>query len=392
MIEVIVEKCTGCGNCVDVCPYEAISIVDNTAIIDLDACTLCGACIAECPFDALFLRREETGTEPLEDFKGILVVGEIRHGMLMPVTHEILGKARELADVLDEELMALLLGYKVKHLARELIEYGADKVILVDDPSLEHFLDESYTQAAVHIIQKYKPGIVLAGATPIGRAFIPRVAVRLNTGLTADCTGLDIDIENRHLLQTRPAFGGNIMATIRCPHHRPQMATIRPKVMTPLSPEPGRDGEIFEEKVKVDQKTIVSKFLQFVRDETQQVSLTDANIIVSGGRGLKNADNFELLHQLAKRLNGAVGASRAAVDAGWIPYSHQVGQTGKTVKPKIYIACGISGAIQHLVGMQSSDIIIAINNDPDAPIFQVADYGIVGDLFEVIPHLLKKLE
>lgn len=392
MIEVIVEKCTGCGICVDICPYNAISIVDNTATIDLDACTLCGACISECPFDALFIRKEEAQTEPLENFRGILVIGEIRHGELMPVTHEILGKARELADTLDEELMALLLGHNIKSMARELIDYGADKVILVDDPLLKDFLDEPYTQATVQIIQKYKPEIVLSGATPIGRAFVPRVAARLKTGLTADCTGLSIDIENRHLLQTRPAFGGNIMATIRCPNHRPQMATIRPKVMSPLAPEPDRNGEIFEEKVKFDQEAIVSKFLQFVKDETQEVSLTDANIIVSGGRGLKSGENFELLRGLAKKLNGAVGASRAAVDAGWIPYSHQVGQTGKTVKPKIYIACGISGAIQHLVGMQSSDIIIAINTDPDAPIFQVADYGIVGDLFEVIPHLLEKLE
>lgn len=392
VIEVIVEKCTGCGNCVDTCPYGAISIADNIAIIDLDACTLCGACISECPFEALFLRKEEAETEPLENFRGILVIGEIRHGELMPVTHEILGKARELADTLEEQLTALLLGHNVKGLAKELIEYGADKVIVIDDPLLKDFLDELYAQATAQIIRKYKPEIVLGGATSIGRAFIPRVAAKLKTGLTADCTDLSIDIENRHLLQTRPAFGGNIMATIRCPHHRPQMATIRAKVMTPLVPEPARDGEICEEKVEFDKTATVAKFLQFVKDETQQVSLTDANIIVSGGRGLKNAENFELLRQFAKKLNGAVGASRAAVDAGWIPYSHQVGQTGKTVKPKIYIACGISGAIQHLVGMQSSDIIIAINKDPDAPIFKVADYGLVGDLFEIIPHLIKKLE
>jgi electron transfer flavoprotein alpha subunit len=226
----------------------------------------------------------------------------------------------------------------------------------------------------------------------VGRSFIPRVAVELKTGLTADCTELSIDTENRQLLQTRPAFGGNIMATIRCPDHRPQMATVRHKVMTPIKRDPNRKGKIIQEKINFDQTKIVSKLLKFVRDESQQVNLTDADIIVSGGRGVKNADNFKLLRGLAAKLNAAIGASRAAVDSGWIPYSHQVGQTGKTVKPKIYIACGISGAIQHLVGMQSSDIIIAINKDPDAPIFKVADFGVVGDLFEVIPALIKKLE
>ncbi|RKX69752.1 electron transfer flavoprotein subunit alpha [candidate division TA06 bacterium] len=392
MIEVIVERCTGCGKCIKSCPYEAIRLEAENAVIDLEKCTLCGVCIPACPFGAIIIQKEVTPTESIENYKGVMVFAEQRNNEIMPVTYEILGKARELANTLETELSAVLFGYGIEKQAKELIFYGADKVYLVDNPTVKDFIDEAYTQAFVKIIKEHKPEIVLCGATSIGRSFIPRVAVELKTGLTADCTGLAIDSNSRQLLQTRPAFGGNIMATIRCANNRPQMATVRHKVMTPLERDTSRTGKIINQKVEFNSEKIVSKLLQFVKDETQQVNLTEADIIVSGGRGIKCSDNFKLLRELASKLGAAIGASRAAVDAGWIPYSHQVGQTGKTVKPKIYIACGISGAIQHLVGMQSSDIIIAINKDPDAPIFQVADIGLVGDLFEVIPELIKNLK
>ncbi|HOV17328.1 MAG TPA: electron transfer flavoprotein subunit alpha/FixB family protein, partial [Candidatus Cloacimonadota bacterium] len=277
-------------------------------------------------------------------------------------------------------------------LTSELIAYGADQVILVDDPALKHFQDELYADTLSALIEKHKPAIVLAGATVIGRSFIPRVAVDVHTGLTADCTGLAIDPETDNLQQTRPAFGGNIMATILTPNHRPQMATVRHRVFDPLPRDDSRSGVVLTESFNYDLIETDAKWLGFEKEQTMLVNLTEANIIVSGGRGLKEAKNFALLEELAAVLGGAVGASRAAVDAEWISYPHQVGQTGKTVKPNIYIACGISGAIQHLAGMSSSDYIIAINKDPDAPIFKVADLGIVGDLFEIVPKLTKRIK
>jgi len=309
------------------------------------------------------------------------------------VTYEILGKAWELAHKLNTKVSAALFGHELnKEEINKLLHYGADKVYVVSDPLVKNFIAESYTQAMVQLAQELKPEIILSGATAVGRSFIPRVAVKLETGLTADCTGLEIDNEKRELLQTRPAFGGNIMATIRSSNYRPQMATVRHKVMDPIEKDEEREGEIVEFHIDFDKTKILSQFIKSVKDETQSVKITEADIIVAGGRGLKDPSNFDLLRKLAKKLGAAIGASRAAVDADWIEYSHQVGQTGKTVKPKIYIACGISGAIQHLVGMRSSDFIIAINKDDKAPIFDVCDIGIVGDLFEVVPELIKNLK
>jgi electron transfer flavoprotein alpha subunit len=273
-----------------------------------------------------------------------------------------------------------------------LIKKGADKVYVVESPHLRNYQDESYARVLSALIREYKPEIVLTGATSIGRALIPRVAIEIETGLTADCTGLEIDTESRLLLQTRPAFGGNIMATIVCRDHRPQMATVRHKVMKELERDDSRNGEIIKKDFPEEVFFSRTKLLNSVEEATDLVNITEADIIVSGGKGLGKAENFTIIEELAKVLGGAVGASRATVDAGWIPYSHQVGQTGKTVCPKLYIACGISGAIQHLAGMQSSETIIAINKDPEAPIFKVATYGIVGDLFEVVPQLIKKLQ
>lgn len=289
-------------------------------------------------------------------------------------------------------MSAVLLGSEVEHLAKELIAHGADKVILVDDPKLLHFRDECYTKALSELALKYKPSIILAGATVIGRSFIPRVAIELHTGLTADCTGLQFDPESGNLMQTRPAFGGNIMATIITSNHRPQMATVRHKVMNTLPRDEARKGEVIREQIAFDDGEESTQWLGFEKEKTTLVNITEANLIVAGGRGLKEAKNFVLVEALAEALDGAVGASRAAVDAEWIPYSHQVGQTGKTVKPDIYIAVGISGAIQHLAGMSSAEYVIAINKDTDAPIFKVADLGIVADLFELLPKLSKRVK
>jgi electron transfer flavoprotein alpha subunit len=274
--------------------------------------------------------------------------------------------------------------------AQQIIARGADEVYVVDEKELENYLDEPYANVLTELIGEYKPEILLCGATTLGRSLISKVAVKVYTGLTADCTGLDIDLKDRNLLQTRPAFGGNIMATIITPNYRPQMATVRHKVMKEAPVQPGRKGKIITKRF--DKKFYASRtrLVDFVEEIEQTVNLCEADIIVSGGRGMGCPENFSIIRELAMTLGGAVGASRAAVDSDWIPYSHQVGQTGKTVCPKIYIACGISGQIQHLIGMQSSDIIIAINKDPDAPIFNVATYGIVGDLFQVVPLLTKK--
>ena len=323
---------------------------------------------------------------------GVLVVGEQRSGEIHGVTFELLGKGRELADQLDVPLAAALVGAGTEEIAGRLTEAGADAVYVVDEPELEHYLDEPYAAVVAELIDRHRPEIVLAGATSIGRSLIPRVAIRVCAGLTADCTGLAIDDEKGLLLQTRPAFGGNIMATIVCPDHRPQMATVRHKVMRPLEPDASRKGEVLRERIDKRLLRSRSEYVEFVKDLTQTVNIAEADVIVSGGRGMGGPENFGIIEELANVLGGAVGASRAAVDAGWIPYSHQVGQTGKTVQPKLYIACGISGAVQHLAGMQSSKTIVAINKDPDAPIFKHATYGVVGNALEVVPALTRRLK
>lgn len=392
MIEIkITDKCTGCEKCIPSCPYGAIEVTDKKAVI-LDTCTLCGACVSSCPFEAIELTKKEVKMAGLEEYKGVWVFAEQKKGKVQSVVYELLGKGRELADQLKVELAAILLGKKMDETAQELIGYGADKVYLADHEKLKDFRDDSYTDVLVDLIGEYKPEIILAGATSIGRSLIPKVATRLETGLTADCTGLEIDEEKKILLQTRPAFGGNIMATIICPNHRPQMATVRHKVMKEASFNKDRKGEIVRMEVDPKRIPLRTEVIKMVESMEETILLEEADIIVSGGRGLGAPENFKLIEELAKTLGGAVGASRATVDADWIPYAHQVGQTGKTVCPKIYIACGISGQIQHLAGMQSSDIIVAINKDPEAPIFNVATYGIVGDLFEVIPALTKKFK
>jgi len=388
-IRVIEEKCNGCRLCVRACPFGEISVEEKLAVIG-DGCTLCGACVPACKFGAIEIEGERAKKIDLSQYSGVWIVAEQRRGKLQSVTFELLGVGKELAGRRASELSAILMGHRMAAAAGELIAGGADSVYLIDSPEFEHYQDEPYSRVLSRLINKWKPEIVLAGATAIGRSLIPRVAVMVRTGLTADCTGLSIG-DDGHLLQTRPAFGGNIMATILTPRHRPQMATVRHKVMKAAPPDPARQGNVINVEVKESDRFTRAKVVDLVEEKEKTVNIAEADLIVSGGRGLQAPENFALLEELALALGGAIGASRAAVDAGWIPYSHQVGQTGKTVQPKLYIACGISGAIQHLVGMQTSDVIVAINKDPYAPIFQVATYGIVGDLFQVIPLLVNKL-
>ncbi|MFH1354641.1 MAG: electron transfer flavoprotein subunit alpha [Candidatus Omnitrophota bacterium] len=399
-IQVVIEKCTGCTLCIKSCPFNAIKMVNKEglatgrqAVIDLTQCNLCGACVPICKFKAILLERETAcSTQDIKDYKGIWVFIEQKKGKVQSVSYELLGKARELAGKLKCQVSGVLIGNNLEDQLDEIFWHGADNLYLVEAPELAHFLDEPYTNILVSLIQKYKPEIMICGATAIGRSLISRVAVKIKAGLTADCTGLDIDLEKKILLQTRPAFGGNIMATIISPNHRPQMATVRHKVMQPMTPDKNRKGKIIREKFDSSIYLSRTKLLDIVEEVETLVNLSEADIIVSGGRGLGGPENFKILEGLAHVLGAAVGSSRAAVDAGWISYSHQVGQTGRTVAPKIYIACGISGQIQHLVGMQSSKIIVAINKDPDAPIFKFATYGIVGDLFQIIPALTKRFK
>jgi electron transfer flavoprotein alpha subunit len=326
----------------------------------------------------------------ITEYKGVWVWAEHRRGVIQPVTYELLGKARELADKLKVDVSCLLLGFNVKTQAQELVQHGADKVFIVDDPRIEYFLEEPYSRITCDLIRKHRPEILLFAATSLSRSLASRVAVGLGVGLTSDCIGLEINPEDRGLMQTKPAFGGTLMTTIISKNQRPQMATVRPKAMKEAVADQKRNGDI--EILELNESNFASrtKVLEVVDEMASTLNITEADVIVSGGRGMAGADNFKILEDLAKVLNGAVGASRAAVDEKWIPYSHQVGQTGKTVSPKLYIACAISGQIQHLVGMQSSDIIIAINKDPSAPIFKVANYGIVGDVFDIVPQLTKQ--
>lgn len=384
------EKCTMCGNCVAACPFNVLESASDKIVIK-EGCTACGACKDVCSFDAIEIEKIQATAPADSTSKGVWVFAETRNGSLKKVGYELLSRGRELADTLKTELCAVALGHNIADV-QSLIAQGADKVYLVDAPELADNQEDYITHSLLNLIKEHKPEVVMAGATALGRSFFPRVAAILNTGLTADCTGLDIDAEKRLLLQTRPTFGGNILATILCPNKRPQMSTVRPRVFKTAAPNPNRKGQIIKVDFKKDSITAKTKLLSFVEDLTEKIKLEDADIIISGGRGLGKAENFKLLEELAGCMGAALGSSRAAVDEGWIPYSHQVGQTGKTVCPKLYIACGISGAIQHLAGMQTSDCIVAINDNPDAPIFQVAHYGIVGDLFQVVPMMIKKLK
>lgn len=391
-IQVILEKCTGCQKCENACPFGQIEIVDKQAIIK-EGCTLCGACQEACEFGAIQLERPAIkGQSDLDKYSGVFVFAEQRDQKLRQCSLELLGEGRSLADKLDQELASVLLGDDVAGLCPMLISHGADKVYLANNSSLSSYQTETYTAVLTAVVSQYRPSIFLFGATTTGRDLAPRLAARLGTGLTADCTSLDIEEGTGLLLQTRPAWGGNIMATIKTANHRPQMSTVRPKVMKKLETDPDRKGEVVDIPVQLNPKGIKARLLDVIKTDEETVNIEEAEIVVSGGRGLQTGENFKIIQELADVLGAAVGASRAAVDSGWKPHPAQVGQTGKTVQPKIYIACGISGAVQHRIGMESSDTIIAINKDQDAPIMQIADYAVVGDLFQIVPELVKAIQ
>ncbi len=392
MLIVDKELCIGCGVCEDNCPFAAIEVFDGCAVVG-DTCTLCGSCVDSCEVEALKIEGVEKSVQAdLASWKGVWVYCEFRAGVLAPVSLELLGAGRKLADARGVSLSAVLIGADTGDSAERLIGHGADTVFRVDDPALSYFTDETYGAVLTDLIKTHKPEIVLAGATAIGRSFIPGVANSLGAGLTADCTQLGIRSEDGALLQTRPAFGGNIMATIVCPNSRPQMSTVRSKVMKAMDYDAERQGNIID--ITPDPALLQAKVrvLESVVSEHDDVNIQESDILVAGGRGIDSEKGFKLIRELAASMNGSVAASRAVVDAGWIGYPHQVGQTGKTVAPKLYIACGISGAIQHVAGMQSSETIVAINRDGDAPIFDVADFGIVGDMFEILPMLIAQIE
>ena len=408
-IKIDVAACKGCGKCVKGCGFGALSMVDKPgankigkiAVVDASACKACSACVSACPFKAISeVKQKVYGTADLESYKDIWVFAEQHGGVVADVAFELLAKAQELKAQRGggAKVCAVLLGSGLPAEAeKSLVAAGADVVYKVDDPNLADYEANVYVDAVAQLVEKHKPEVILAGATAVGRAFFARVAVKVRTGLTADCTMLKIEeTKNKDtgalqmlLHQTRPAFGGNIMATIMTPNHRPQMATVRPKVFKKGTPDPKRTGTVLAEALKLIAPQ--TKLVKTERDP-DAVDIAAYDVLVSGGRGLKGAENFKLLARLAELLGGEVSCSRACVDAGWCPATRQVGQTGKTVAPKLYLCFGISGAIQHLEGIRGADTIVAVNTDPHAPIFGVADLGIVGDALEIIPAFIKELE
>jgi electron transfer flavoprotein alpha subunit/NAD-dependent dihydropyrimidine dehydrogenase PreA subunit len=385
----ISDICTGCAICVSVCPFGAIIIIGDKAQIG-DACRVCGVCEPVCPVKAITTKKSDL-PQSFADWRGVLVYAEQREGRVHPVAYELLGRGRELANTLGEPVYAIVIGSGLTKAAEELVKRGADKVLVYDHPSLAIYRDDPYSQILTEATHELKPSIFLIGATSIGRTLGPRVAAKLKTGLTADCTSLDIDSQMKVLLQTRPAYGGNIMATIYTQNSRPQMATVRYKVMTEAKSDPTHKSEVINKQVDPTKLQDRVKVLAF-EEAKEQISIVDADVVVSGGKGLGEPKGFELIQKLAEALGGAVGASRPTVDDGWIGYRHQVGLSGRTVRPKLYIACGISGSVQHQAGMKTSDIIIAINKDREAPICRISTLAAVGDLYEVVPRLIEKIK
>ena len=430
-------KCIGCGACLVECPFEALDLVDGIVVVDPTKCQDNGSCVEVCPTNALALNRpikvvekkvhvspeggakaefnkDETLPESVQDYaqdnlrkivkaedaktadhnawSGVWVVIEYNHGEIAPVSWELLGEGRLLADAVGCELACVLCGSQIDHLIPEAFAYGAEKIYVIDDPVLKDYRTEPYAEGITQLVRKYRPEIMLMGATAIGRDVFPVVATKMQTGLTADCTVLGIDPETKLLLQTRPAFGGNIMATILCKNHRPQMATVRPRVMKMPDKIEGREGKVIREELEIKEEDVLTRVEEFIKSDAKSVFLDKAEIIVAVGLGIGSKKNLVLAQELADTMGATLAGTRGAVEAGWLTHDYQVGQTGTTVRPKLYIAIGISGAIQHLVGMERSDYIIAINNDPEASIFRVANYGMVGDLNEVVPIMTAEMK
>jgi len=385
------DLCTGCSNCVDICPFVGIELIDGKAIIT-ENCTFCSACLDVCPVSAILIERKEFQIQKIDlsQYRGVWVIAEHYKNKIHPVVFQLLGKGGYLARELEVNLTLIILGDHFEEQLKELSLYGPDEIIYIRSPLLKYYYSDLYVQGLTELINENKPEIVLIGATPTGRDFAPRVAKRLNAGLTADCTGLEIDQNTRNLLQTRPTFGGSLMATIRTPNGRPQMATVRPGTFKAV------EKQIKQVQVrKIDftfkERDLVTKIVKVIEKERSSVNLEDAEIIVAGGRGVGSRNKFKIIEELAEVLGAELGGSRVTIELNWLEQNRQIGQTGKTVSPKLYIACGISGAIQHLVGMQNSEIIVAINKDRNAPIFKVAHYSIIGDLHEIVPALIEEI-
>jgi electron transfer flavoprotein alpha subunit len=401
--EIIADQCIGCQICVAECPVGAIEMVDGVARINPEVCIGCGKCAEVCPVGAVRFERKrrqrkavepkKAAPKPVSDYQGVAVFIEVSDGAGAEVAWELIGKARELAEKRGQQVIGLLLGYRVEGIAKEAIAYGCDEVYSIDDPLLERYLSKTYGEALTALCRKVKPEILLIGATALGRDLSGIVATQLMTGLTADCTGLDIDEETGVLLMTRPTFGGNILATIFCEHHKPQMSTVRPRVMKLLPQDPRRKGEVHQVSWKSTKKGL-SEVVSFIAEtrEAGFIDITRTPALVVAGKGACDTSAVPMLQELAALVNGTVACSRPVVEAGLMPYERQVGQTGKTVAPKLYIAVGVSGAIQHLVGMQGAEKVIAINADPHAPIFKVADVGMIGDYARVVPVLIDELK
>jgi len=397
--EIIPKKCIGCELCLAECPVDAIVMESGVARIDAEKCIGCGKCFDVCPAGAVIFekpRRKRAAAKkagPSGDYQGVAVFIEVQKGRGADVSWELIGKARELAGKLGTKVSGFLLGNKVASVAKEAVAYGCDIVYMMDKPVLQTYLSRVYGKALVQLCQQVKPEVLLLGATPLGRDVSSVVATRLGTGLTADCTGLDIDTERRLLLMTRPTFGGSIMATILCQKERPQMSTVRPRVMKMPERDPERQGEILGIDFEPPQEEL-PRVIEFIPEaaEGDGMDITRVSALVVLGKGACNARSLPLLEELAGLLGGTVACSRAVVEAGFLPYLRQVGQTGKTVAPKVYIGVGVSGAVQHLVGMQSSEKIVAINTDRNAPLVQIADYALIGDYQEIVPQLLEGIK
>jgi len=394
MLRIDSEKCNACGLCVKSCPFGAIAVKDEVAQAN-ELCTLCGACVNVCPQAALDIERRQVSPEELSQYRGVFIWAECesRGARDSPrkVAYEILTQGRRMADQLGEQLCAVILGNERLSEMENLCYHGADRVLCCRHELLGHYSSDGFTNVLSAVIAKEKPSIFLYGATPSGRDLAPRVAARMHLGLTADCTELGID-EQGQLIQTRPAFGGNIMATIISPYTRPQTATVRPNVFAAAEPDPNRPVVIEEVPVTLNKANIRTRLIEEIRLDSEEEKIDEARILVSAGRGCQDQVNLDTVRKLARKLGGTLAGSRAIVELGWIPHSLQVGQSGTTVGPDLYIAIGISGAVQHVVGMSSSKKIIAINKDPDAPIFKIADLGIVGDALVIIPKLIEEIE